>query len=302
MLIRDVFELYKQNMRNINLAESTIHQYSKELTRFINFLEENKIQEISDVKGFHIDMFNALLMRSGNVASTRSRKKSTLNNLFDYALKMEIIERNPVNIIGKIKITDGDTKPKEILSEKDSEKLRKQIEKKSLYKTKNICIINVFSYCAIRVSELSRMKWEDIDFKNKIITVKKGKGRKDRRVPLFKEIEDDLKKLKKEQSPKSDYVFTAKNTGRPMQPRSIHDLIKRHSSAAKIKKNVGCHTFRHTAATKYLTEGVNLRYIQKLLGHSNISTTMRYLNPDEQEVNKALQDAVTKINKRGKNK
>ncbi|MCK2000634.1 tyrosine-type recombinase/integrase [[Brevibacterium] frigoritolerans] len=300
MLIQDVFELYKQNMLNINLAENTMNQYTREIGKFIEFLHDNKVENVEDIKGFHIEMFNAKLIRDGNKAVTRSRKNSIVSNFFDYGVKHEIIDKNPASVI-KIKMTDDDRKKKDVLTDKEKEKILKKIDSKSIYKTKNRCLVNMFIYCAIRVSELCGLKWEDIDFKNKTISIR-GKGRKNRRVPLFKEVEGELKKLKQEQEPKSVFVFTVKKTDKQMQPRAVHDLIKKYTKAANIKKNIGPHRLRATAATDYLREGVNLRYIQMLLGHASLATTMLYMNPDEQEMNQALQNAVKSMKKKGKTK
>lgn len=299
--IKTVFELYKQHMVNINLAENTINQYTREIGAFMNFLADVHIENINDIKGIHMDMFNAQLIRNGNKPTTRSRKKSVINKFFDYCVKREIIDKNPADVIEKIKVTDEDRKKKDVLTDKEREKILKKIEKKSIYKTKNRCMVNMFNYCGIRVSELCGMKWDDIDFKNKTIAIR-GKGRKNRRVPLIQEVEEDLKQLKKEQAPKSEFVFTVKKSGKQMQPRSVHDIIKRYAKEAKINKTISPHRLRATAATNYLREGVNLRYIQMLLGHESLATTMLYMNPDEQEMNQALHDAAKKMKKKGKNK
>ncbi len=288
-------------MININLAENTINQYTRELGYFFRFLDDLHIEDIGEVKGIHIDMFNAQLIRNGNKPTTRSRKKSTIQKFFEYCVKREIIDKNPVEVIERIKITDQDRKKKDVITDKERTKILKNIEKKSRSKTKNRCLFNMFIFSAIRVSELCGMKWEDIDFKNKYITVR-GKGRKTRKVPLVKEVEEDLRLLKKEQVPESDYVFTTKKTGRPMQPRSVHDLIKRIISESDINKTIGPHRLRATAATNYLREGVNLRYIQMLLGHSNLSTTMLYMNPDEEDMNIAIHEAAKNMKKKGKRK
>ncbi|NGY88420.1 site-specific integrase [Bacillus megaterium] len=93
MNIRDVLELYKQHMKNKNLADSTYNQYVKELGYFISFLSDLHIESVNQIKAIHIDMFNARLIREGNKATTRSRKKSIINKYFDYCVKMEIIEK-----------------------------------------------------------------------------------------------------------------------------------------------------------------------------------------------------------------
>jgi site-specific recombinase XerD len=102
--------------------------------------------------------------------------------------------------------------------------------------------------------------------------------------------------------PKSEYVFTVKKTGEPMKPRGVRDLVNRYSKKAVPDKNISPHRLRATAATTYLREGVNLRYIQMLLGHESLATTMLYMNPDEQEMNQAIHNVAKKLKKKGKNK
>ncbi|MGF7534934.1 tyrosine-type recombinase/integrase [Bacillus mexicanus] len=301
MKLTDTRDLYIQNLWNINLSERTISNYNKELGYFFDFLSTISIETITDIKSVHINMYIAHLVKKGNKAATRTRKKSVLKKFFEYCIQMELIEKDPSAVIGKIKVTDADKKKKEILTLKEQEKVLKAIDKKSTNKLKNICIFNLFIYCGIRVSELCGLLWEDIDFKSKLITIR-GKGRKTRKVPLVKEVESDLKQLKKEQTPRSEYIFTAKKTGLPMSDRNVRSIISRYCESAKISKNISPHRLRATAATSYLREGVNMRYIQMLLGHSTMSTTAIYLNPEEQEMNDAVQSAARKIRKKGNKK
>lgn len=296
-----VIELYKQNMLNKNLAESTMRLYEKELNYFASYLETLKITNIEDVKGIHLDMFIATLIRNGNKPNTRSRKKSIIQKFFEYCVRFEIVDKNPTNALDSIKVTDADRKKKDVLTAKEKEKIFSKIEKNSRDSLKLRCLFKVLSQCAIRVSELCNLKWEDIDYKNKSITIY-GKGRKMRKVPLFKDLEEDLKLLKKEQSKTCEYVFTVKNSEKPMQPRGVHDLVKRYTKNAKISKNIGPHALRRTAATDYLREGVNIKYIQMLLGHSSIATTMLYTTPGEEEMNEALQEAAKSMKKKRKRK
>lgn len=301
MKLTDIQDLYIQNLHNINLSENTILNYKRELGYFFDFLSTIPVVTITEIKSVHINMYIAHLVKKGNKAATRTRKKSVLKNFFDYCIQMELLEKDPTGIVGKIKITDADKKKKEILTIKEQEKVLKAIDKKSVNKLKNSCIFNLFIYCGIRVSELCGLLWEDIDFKNKLITIR-GKGRKTRKVPLVKEVETDLRQLKKEQTPSSEYVFTAKKTGLPMSSRNVRSIVKRYCDSAKITKNISPHRLRATAATSYLREGVNMRYIQMLLGHSTMSTTAIYLNPEEQEMNNAVQNAAKKIRKKGNKK
>ena len=214
-----------------------------------------------------------------------------LKNFFKFLTSRKYIRENATEAMDPIKIKDVDQKKRETLTIDESIKFIYKIEENSIpsQRLRNKCIAYIFLFCALRVSELVDLRVEDIDFKHKTLYVR-GKGGKIREVPLFEgEMVSDLKQYVKTKK-KTDYLFTRKTSNEPISQRSIHDLIKRHIAMAKIKKLIGCHSLRRTAASNLLASGVNLRHIQIYLGHSDISTTMRYLNPDKEEVKQDIRD------------
>ncbi len=130
-------------------------------------------------------------------------------------------------------------------------------------------------YCSgMRVAELRDLKIDNIDFDRKIILVKQGKGKKDRNTIVSATVLDNSLKYINIYRP-IKYLFEGRSN-RKINIRSIQKIVSDAAKLANIKKNVSPHTLRHTFATHLLENGVNLRYIQSLLGHARLETTQIY--------------------------
>jgi len=139
-------------------------------------------------------------------------------------------------------------------------------------------ILLTLTYSAgLRISEVSKLKINDIDFDRKIIHIRQSKGNKDRFVPLSALMAKGLKKYYASCNP-SQFVFNGQAPGSQLSIRAIQWLCKEAVNAAQIAKQASMHTLRHSYATHLLEDGLDLYSIQKLLGHSHISTTLVYLH------------------------
>ena len=127
----------------------------------------------------------------------------------------------------------------------------------------------------MRVSELRNLLIDSIDFNRKCLLVKSGKGKKDRITIISQAVLENINKYLLEYKPLR-YLFEGNEPGRKMSVRSIQKAVARAARAAKIKKKVSAHTLRHSFATHLLENGVNLRYIQALLGHARLETIQIY--------------------------
>lgn len=135
-----------------------------------------------------------------------------------------------------------------------------------------------FAYSAgLRMNELRLLKIADVDSDRKQIHIRQGKGKKDRYVVLSALIADKLPNYLSHEKPKI-YLFEGLTPGQPMGERSIQYVINEALAKTEIKKDVSMHTLRHSFATHLLEDGIDLYSIQKLLGHSNIQTTIIYLH------------------------
>jgi len=183
-------------------------------------------------------------------------------------------------------ITAGVKRPKkekripEVLSKDEIKLLLDSIENK-----KSKLMLSLIYACGFRVSELTNLKIQDLNFENKAGYVKQGKGKKDRifNIPeaLFTELKEQAEKQKQEGQ---EYLFTSKN-GR-LTSRNLQKIVKAAAKNAGIERSVHPHTLRHSYATHLLEDGVDIRFIQELLGHSDLSTTQQYAHVSREQLKK----------------
>jgi integrase/recombinase XerD len=138
-----------------------------------------------------------------------------------------------------------------------------------------------------RVSEASKLKVDDLELSEGIARVKGGKGNKDRIIVLSKQWVSEIKKYLKRKKIKSEFVFSKKNA-KPISPDTIQKGIKKSAKKAGITKDISPHKLRHSFATHLLESGENIRKIQELLGHSNLSTTQIYTKVTTEELKKVI--------------
>jgi len=168
--------------------------------------------------------------------------------------------------------------PKIIKSRQLSTVLSKEEVELILQKTTNLKYRAIFSLIystGIRINEAINLKITDIDKYNKTIFVKNGKGKKDRYVVLSDKILQFLREYYVNYRPKV-YLFENELTEEQLNERSIQIVFSQVVRLCQLNKNATIHTLRHSFATHLLESGVNIRYIQELLGHSDLATTMRY--------------------------
>lgn len=147
----------------------------------------------------------------------------------------------------------------------------------SLGNVKHRAILATLYDCGLRVSELLALTAEDIDSSRMLIHVKLGKGMKDRYVPLSTQLLEQLRQYWREYRP-STHVFEGVRTGHPMRRRQVARICEKAAKAAGIGKRVTPHTLRHSFATHLLEAGTDIRVLQRLLGHSGLNSTARYLH------------------------
>jgi len=138
-------------------------------------------------------------------------------------------------------------------------------------------------YCGLRVSECISLKKEDVELESRKATVRGGKGNKDRTIRLSNELVKLLRDALAERKDASKFMFV-KSTGKPVNVRSVQKLVEKYARKAGIAKKVSPHKLRHSFATHLLESGVDIRYIQTLLGHSDLSTTQIYTHVSDKKL------------------
>ncbi|MBM3247588.1 integrase [Candidatus Pacearchaeota archaeon] len=156
---------------------------------------------------------------------------------------------------------------------------------KSLTNKKSKLMLSLIYACGFRVSELVNLKINDLDFAEKAGYIKQAKGKKDRVFNIPEFLLEDLKNQAQEQKNQGlEYLFSGR--GEKITDRNIQKIVRLAAKKAGIKKQVHTHTLRHSFATHLLENGVDIRKIQELLGHSNLSTTQIYTHISREELKK----------------
>ena len=250
------------------LSDNTIQAYRRDIMSFIEYCG---IDDINLVTRIHISSF-IMDLRENNISqSSISRKVSALKSYFKWASANEYIKSNPISSFEPAKLPKHLPK---VLSINDI----KNIMSQNLTPTERVVVELLYS-CGLRVSELCSLKLNDINLKAQNI-ICTGKGSKDRIVPFgdcakkvintYKETRD---RILSEHNLTSD-LFLIFETGRKITRQDVYRII--HKLGEKLHKSISPHTLRHTFATHLLENGADLRVVQELLGHSDVSTTQLY--------------------------
>ena len=164
-----------------------------------------------------------------------------------------------------------------VLSKNEVKKILDQINN-----VKHKLLLGLIYATGLRISEVIKLKVKDLDFENEVIYVRAGKGRKDRQTLLPKIMQKILKKYVSRKN-LNDYVFTNNRKG-PLSERSIQKVFHQALKKSRIRKEATCYSLRHSFATHLLEKGVDIRYIQELLGHKRLETTQIYTKVSTQKL------------------
>lgn len=240
-------------------SNSTIKTYITCLKNFKNYFYKIEIDQLSkdDIIEY---LFH--LIKNNYSKSTQNQHINAIKFYFEKCLRQKreyyLIER-----------PRKEKKLPNILSKNEI-----QLLFNSTYNLKHLTILAVIYSCGLRVSELINIKINDIDNNRMVIHIKKAKGNKDRQVQLTNQLLELLRKYYKKYLP-INYLIVGQNGGK-YSTTSIQKIIKNSSFKAGINKKVTPHTLRHSFATHLLENGTDIRFIQKILGHSDIKTTQIY--------------------------
>ena len=273
---------------------NTIKSYKKDILQFIEYIDKNEgIKDFDEVEIITFRSFIAYLNSDSNENDEKSsssvgkrsinRKISALRTFFKYLNEQEIVKNNKVGYISMPKFEKG---LPTVLNKDDIDKIRAVINTDKITGVRDRLIVELLYSSGIRASELIDMSEHMINMSEREIRVI-GKGNKERITFFSQNAEKWLKHyidLKKRDYMNYDSsVIFVNSRGEKLNSRSLRRLITDYAKKADINKEVTPHVFRHSFATTLLNKGVDIRYLQELLGHSSISTTQIYTH-----VSKAL--------------
>ena len=259
------------------LSNNSIESYSHDLSVFIDFLYKNKINSIEQTDTASILSWIIDLKKSGLSAKSRARHIITIRGFYKFLIKEKLISFDPVK---NIDIPKTGLALPEVINSEEMGLLLDSVETVTPRGLRNAAMLEILYGAGLRVSELVSMKMENINLEASFVRVY-GKGSKERVVPIGSYACAKTREWIMHGRPlilkniPSYFLFVAR-AGKPMTRQGFWKLLKKYSSASGISKKITPHIFRHSFATHLLEGGADLRSVQTMLGHSDISTTQIY--------------------------
>ncbi|MFA5256309.1 MAG: tyrosine recombinase XerC [Candidatus Omnitrophota bacterium] len=254
-----------------NASGHTITNYTIDLKAFSLFLGEAGIDSVDHLA---LRRFLAELRGRNYSKRTIARKLASLRSFFKFLYREGHIKSNPITAISSPKL---DKKLPKFLDVNKVTKLILSPDVKTESGLRDRAILETLYSCGIRVSELVGLDMDDIDFISGVIKVL-GKGRKERMVPIGDMALGSIRKYTEDRRgrAKGNKAVFLNSRGSRLTDRSVRRVVDKYISACSIEEKISPHSLRHSFATHLLDKGADLRSVQELLGHMNLSTTQIY--------------------------
>lgn len=285
-LQEDVEDYLRYSQIERGLSDNTIFAYRQDLMDFLAFLKKEGLDSWP-TKAVDIDAFLAEQRDLNKATSSISRMISSLRKFYQWLVRQNIQKINPMLEIDSPK---KEHRLPVALSVDEVTKLLDQPDVTKKLGIRDRALLETLYATGIRVSELINLKFSDLHEELKLLKVL-GKGSKERLIPIsdvaiswIKSYQEKVRDPLLLKSGKYTDTIFLNNRGGALTRQAVWQIIKRYCQMAGIKKNVTPHTLRHTFATHLLENGADLRVVQEILGHSDISTTQIYTNLSQQHI------------------
>ncbi len=285
------------------LSKNTLEAYGKDIRQYAEFLNKyQKVYDVEDIKRDHIKKYVRSLTNKELAKSSLSRKISAIKTFHKFLVLEKITKENPAELI---EMPKKEKNIPDVLSVQDIDDLLSSINIDTPIGQRNKAMIELLYASGLRVSELLDLKISDIHMNMGYIDVI-GKGNKERIVPIGYEAIDSMRKYIIDARPelckiKSDFLFV-NYQGNPISRQGFFKVLKTQAKEAGITKEISPHKLRHSFATHLLENGVDLRMIQELLGHEDISTTQIYTQINAERLKKVYDEYHPRSVKNTENK
>ena len=267
------------------LAENTISSYKIDLVRFIGFLKKKKINSVKNIAKDDLTGYLLYLKESGLATNSISRKLASLKTFYKFLLNEGIIKENIAGILESPRLWK---KLPNTLDIKEVETLINAPYSRDWMGIRDRAFLELLYATGMRVSELVSLKANNLNLDMGFIKCL-GKGSKERIIPLGRPAKEALEKYLEKSRPKllrkgeQGSLFLTR-LGKKMSRQNFWKMIKSYAKKAGIKKKIFPHVLRHSFATHLLEKGADLRIVQEMLGHSDISTTQIYTHINKERL------------------
>ncbi|MEW5910319.1 MAG: site-specific tyrosine recombinase XerD [Thermodesulfobacteriota bacterium] len=259
------------------LSPRTIDSYSQDLTRFLDFLNQNKIQSIAEADTTILLKHLIFLKNQGLSSRSRARHLVALRGFYRFLVEEKVILNDPSRVVD---LPKGMLTLPDVLSYPEVKKILDTPDTNKPPGMRDSAMVELLYAAGLRVSELVHLRLTDINTEVGFVRVL-GKGTKERIIPIGTYAKDKIDLYLKSGRPRllkhrtSSFLFLGPN-GNPLTRQGFWKILKRHARRSGITKPVKPHTFRHSFASHLLERGADLRSVQTMLGHADISTTQIY--------------------------
>lgn len=255
-----------------NASEYTIKNYAIDLNEFSGTVKE---KDLAGITHLDVRLFLAKLKEKNYAKKSIARKMSCLRSFFKFLYREGYIKTNPAASLVTPKL---DKRLPVFLNIEDIAKLLESPDSKDIFGLRDRALMETLYSTGVRVSELVGLNRENVDFIGGVLKVY-GKGKKERLVPIgdkaLKAIRNYMERLNLQEIKDKRAVFLNKKWKR-VTDRAVRRVVDKYIHKTSINQNVSPHTLRHSFATHLLDRGADLRSVQELLGHANLSTTQIY--------------------------
>ena len=254
------------------LSQNTVQSYKNDISSFAAWVEKYPDIPLAKITKSNINQYIAHLFKSGLKSSSVNRKISTIKSFFIFLLKKKHILLSPVEDIDMVR---QEKYLPVSMSETEVELLLKSPSLDSFIGRRDRAMIEMLYATGMRISELINLKITDVDC-NRLVAKVMGKGSKERLIPYGEIAADHLNMyLQDRKDINSNEIFLS-NRGKKITRGAFWNRIKLYLRKENLKESISPHTLRHAFATHLLNRGADLRSVQILLGHSDLSTTQIY--------------------------
>jgi len=268
--------LFLRALQGQNYSPKTLRAYGDDLHQFLAWVEKNRVDfdiptrfSRGDIEGF---MQYLAAQRMTGV--TRVRKLAAIRKFFTFLEENSILAANPAHTVKGAR-----------REEKEPTILYKEQYKALLYEAsdniRDYAIIQTFLQTGIRLGELANLRVDDVDLEHRLLTVRQGKGKKDRQIPLVDDVVKALRNYLRFRNTQlimdDDILFLAKN-GTSMNVSTVKYTVAKYVKRAGIRKKTGVHTLRHTFGAHKADKNMSLATLQELMGHKKKETTLKYIH------------------------
>lgn len=271
-------------------SDETIKAYTEDLKKFCMFLEDSGgANSFGEINQQDVHAYMSFLYDQAYETSSVSRMISSLRTFYNFLIKEGLVEQN---VFAYVQLKQSPRSLPRFFYEKEMDALFEATVGEDKISIRNNCLLEALYSTGMRVSECTNLKISDIDLKNKKVRLL-GKGNKERIVPFGSYCQNALKRYLTESRPllmekanaQHDYVFVNQK-GNPITSAGVTYILKKIVEKSSLHTTIHPHELRHTFATHLMANGADLRAVQELLGHSNLSTTQIYTHVTPEHLQK----------------